>query len=566
MPAKYHTKITLGASIGTKKPTIHTEHSRMDIPMMLYESFPSKMRPSAPPQMFKKTITLINQKCIFDERGCCLRGNECKFVHTNTLGEKVQSCIILDDQTYLEPVQVRVIQCCQPKEVASNDNDEEPIVDARIYFAGLASYLTDAWVRRAVEPFGQVDQVRILPSKFDSGKKAGFIHMTSESGARAAIDHLHTCQFDGVFLKADLQYVGDAVVTAPPPKKTPPNDPPISKFASVPCKFFMIGKCSKGSMCRFSHDVSSNESAKENSPVSSKETKVAKEKPTKPDADGFTMVSSRTKSKLSHEASKTPLANAAQLDDDRDATPVKLGVDDALMLNKAPTMQFGSKESVSEGFDNALLGHATETRVHSDKEMLFVTLPNDAGGDCGLFAIDQAVRNITESSRDHTNMYRHEIVSFYVSNLKKVAPAGMTWEKFVLGASEDATGPFGSFADYLAFIEEDGAQIGTAEMEALAMMKNLHIEIFDAHDHSKCISSHGTIDGTLVQLVYDETAKHYELATLVPPDMPSLEVIDKDRATHSPHSVILDTSNPWGETTRSFNMRNELSLMRVAGY
>ena len=562
MPAKYHhTKITFGASVGTKKPIRNAEDSRMDIPLMLYESFPTEMRPNASPSMtLEKTITLINQECVYDARGCCARGDQCKFLHTKSRGEQIQPCIFLDDQTYLQPSMVRTIQCL-PCNV-SDDNDEEPVVDARIYFAGLAPDLTDTWVRRAVEPFGEVDMVRILPSKFDSGKKAGFIHMTSKSGAHAAIEHLRTFQFDGVFLKAELQFVGDAVATSP---QTVNNFVP--KLASVPCKFFIMGMCSKGSMCRFSHDVNSSGVRTEDSAISKvvpEDTKVAKEKP-KPDADGFTMVSSRAKNRLLdvHEAIVDGETPSAESPLHKDATSGKAGAGDDSTPNEAPSMSFGSIESISKDSDEAVVKGAWETRVQGAKDMTFVTLPNDAGGDCGLFAIDQALRDVTESSRAHTYMYRQEIVSFYVSNLKKVAPAGMTWEKFVLGASED---PTGSFADYLATIEEDGAQIGTAEMEALAIMKNLRIEIFNAHDHNDHISSHGAVDGTLVQLAYDAKAKHYELATPIPPDMPSLEMIDKDRAVHSPHSVISDPSNPWGETARSFIMRNELSLMRVAGY
>lgn len=73
-----------------------------------------------------------------------------------------------------------------------------------IYVGNLSYEVTDADLRAAFEPFGQVESVNIIKDKYTNRSKGfGFVEMASKAEGQSAIDGLNGKEFKGKTLNVD---------------------------------------------------------------------------------------------------------------------------------------------------------------------------------------------------------------------------------------------------------------------------------------------------------------------------------------------------------------------------
>jgi RNA recognition motif-containing protein len=73
-----------------------------------------------------------------------------------------------------------------------------------IYVGNLSYEVTETDLKRAFEPFGQVDSVNIIKDKFSGQSKGfGFVEMPARDAAQAAINDLNGTELKGRTLKVN---------------------------------------------------------------------------------------------------------------------------------------------------------------------------------------------------------------------------------------------------------------------------------------------------------------------------------------------------------------------------
>ena len=138
------------------------------------------------PQHTSGPTFLYNTRCKFvDTLGGCKYGSHCRFLHAETPGK----CVF---HTGNELFRLRSVVC-------------GPVCNARIYIGNIPASCPKEFLENIGNTVGEVTGVTFLKSKLCSGRHAGFMNMTSEAQALAAVARLGATVFDGTPLYAKLQ-------------------------------------------------------------------------------------------------------------------------------------------------------------------------------------------------------------------------------------------------------------------------------------------------------------------------------------------------------------------------
>ena len=209
-PRRISAPLRIGGSLGAKSAK-HESSKMLNLQKLShFLELPQDHVPQDDiPQHTSSPTLLYNTRCKFvDTISGCMYGSQCRFLHDET----PDKCVFhTGNETFrlrsmvCEPVPA---QSASTREVADADIKEiehGPMCNARIYIGNIPPLCPEEFLENIGNTVGKVTGVTFLNSKLCSGRHAGFMNMTSEAQALAAVARLGATVFDGTPLYAKLQ-------------------------------------------------------------------------------------------------------------------------------------------------------------------------------------------------------------------------------------------------------------------------------------------------------------------------------------------------------------------------